>query len=169
MSSPIITEANYLEFGDIIKEFIRNNELKEAEDYLLRIIDLIERITIKKGIGISPGFYLELAKLYKKQGSKEKEINILHRFLVQPKAGGEQSKKILERYAKLIDSTDMESLKESFYNEYLEKIRLTKLLTKYIECPNCQKKILMIIPSKKVQLFRGSCPRCYENNLFIVE
>jgi len=164
-----INEDNYLEFIETIKELVSNNELNKAEEYLLKIIFILENISIRKGIGVSPGFYMDLAKIYKKQKNKDKEREILHQYLIQHKPGGSLSQKIFERYLKIVKPTNLDELKDSLYEEYQNKIILAKLKTKFIECSFCKKKIKMVIPSSNYPVFRGTCPRCYESNLFIVD
>lgn len=160
--------TNYYNLVNPIKELIKNKQYEAAENYLLKIVNVLESESKTNGEGVASGYYFELAKIYRKQKMKEKEGEIIHRYLISHKSGGSLSIKLFERYIKLIDCKKIENLKDSLYKEYLGNTKDVPLKRKNVECSVCGIKVKMFVP-RNCTIFRGTCPRCYESNLFEIQ
>lgn len=92
---------HYSEFVNDVISLKRSNRLAEAEDLLINLVVATEEESRHEGYGVAPWYYEQLAIIYKKLGSKRKEIEILERFKSQKHANGVKPPMLLERLAKL--------------------------------------------------------------------
>jgi hypothetical protein len=73
---------------------------EENEQQLLRMIAETETESKKKGWGVTPAPYEDLAKLYRRRKEYDKEVAVLERFAKQKHAPGVMPAKLLERLEK---------------------------------------------------------------------
>lgn len=160
-----ISMNNYYKYVDLIKQLIKENKDMEAEKILLKIIELNEINSFETGEGVAPYYYEELSKVYKKRKDRSRQVEILHRYLIQIKARGNLPKKIYEQYLKTKVVVDVENEMKEVYNEYL--LRIEKIKQKKVKriCPCCKKEIILIVPDG-VEVFGSCCPICLESSVF---
>jgi hypothetical protein len=93
---------HYTEYVEAVKELRREGSAEEAEHLLLELVDATEAEARAQGSGwgVAPWYYEQLAILYRRQGSPEKEVAILERFAAQPHAPGASPPKLQARLKK---------------------------------------------------------------------
>lgn len=160
-----ITIKNYYCYNDVLKSCISNKEYKNAENILIKIIDIIENNSKHNGEGVAPGYYLDLSKIYKKTKRINEEIEILKRFCIQIKSRGQVPKKLLIKYTKLNPEKTEETIKEEIYIAYLENIENIVGNKIKCKCQACKKEIILIAPGDE-SLFGSCCPYCFESDIF---
>ena len=93
--------AVYLRYIEPIKLAKRENRLEDAIALCLKAIKSTEKESRAIKIGVAPWYYMQAAIVYRKMKEKDKEIEILRRFLSQKQAPGGMPKEIKQRLAKL--------------------------------------------------------------------
>ena len=93
----------YTEYVDDIKELKRQNKLQEAENILLKIIEALKAEAKAEGHHwfIAPGYFEQLAIIYRKQKRIEKERHILEQYLNLNKIDGKGETPLEVRYRKV--------------------------------------------------------------------
>lgn len=79
----------------------KNKEYESAVDLLLKIIDATEAESKAEKWGVAPGYYEQLANIYRKLKRFEEEKEILIRFSKQMHAPGSLPAKLLQRLGKV--------------------------------------------------------------------
>jgi hypothetical protein len=95
-----INGRHYTTYVSDVENLKKNNKMEEAERLLLELVEATESESISKGWGVSPWYYEELAKIYRKQKIYTKEVAILERFAKQKHAAGVKPPRLLERLKK---------------------------------------------------------------------
>lgn len=75
----------------------RQGKLEEAEKLLLQLVAATEAEDEVDKQGVAPGYYEELAKIYRKKKEYAKEVSILERFAAQRHAPGATPARLMER------------------------------------------------------------------------
>lgn len=98
-----INGKHYTEYVDDIKELKRQNKLQEAENILLKIIEALKAEAKAEGSHwfLAPGYFEQLAIIYRKQKSIEKERCILEQYLKLNKIDGKGETPLEVRYRKV--------------------------------------------------------------------
>lgn len=93
---------HYTEYAETVKELRRMGDVEAAEHLLLELVDATEAEARAQGAGwgVAPWYYEQLAILYRKQGSPEKEVAILERYAAQQHAPGVKPPQLIERLEK---------------------------------------------------------------------
>jgi hypothetical protein len=92
---------HYTEYVSTVRDLKRSGDLTAAERLLLRLIDATEAEARAEGWGVAPAYYEQLAILYSKQKTQEKERAILERYERQAKAPGATPGRLAERLTKV--------------------------------------------------------------------
>lgn len=97
-----VRDRHYTEYVETVKALRREGSVEEAEHLLLELVDATEAEARAQGSGwgVAPWYYEQLAILYRKQGSPEKEVAILERYAAQQHARGASPPKLLARLEK---------------------------------------------------------------------
>jgi len=101
-----ITEPGYYNgrhfttYVNEVKSLKRQGKIEEAEKLLLELVAATEAESKVEKWGVAPGFYEELAKIYRKQKDYAKEVSILERFAAQRHSPGALPPKLMERLVK---------------------------------------------------------------------
>jgi hypothetical protein len=61
-----INGRHYTTYVSDVENLKKNNKMEEAERLLLELVEATESESISKGWGVSPWYYEELAKIYRK-------------------------------------------------------------------------------------------------------
>lgn len=80
--SGCIRGRHYTTYVEDVKDLVRAEQLDEAEELLLELLDAVE-LESKIDNVIPPWYYFELAIVYRKQKEYEKEIETITRYLTQ--------------------------------------------------------------------------------------
>jgi hypothetical protein len=98
-----INGKHYTEYVDDIKELKRQNKLIEAENILLEIIEALKAEAKAEGPHwfLAPWYFEQLAIIYRKQKSIEKERYILEQYLNLNKIDGKGETPLEVRYRKV--------------------------------------------------------------------
>ena len=111
--APIVPEpkdgAHYTEFVPRIEWLKRVGRDEEAISVLLKLVDEVEDESERKGWGAAPWYYEQLAILFRKQNRPCEEMRILERYERQKKAPGASVQRLMDRLARLRESTERES------------------------------------------------------------
>ncbi len=83
-----------------VENLKRNNQIDEAECLLLELVEATEAESNVDKCGIAPGYYEELAKIYRKRKDYRNEVAILERFASQKHAPGVKPSQLLDRLKK---------------------------------------------------------------------
>jgi len=83
-----INGKHYTEYVDLVRELKREKKHQEAIDLLLKLIDAVEReAKLDKSYGgdgfCAPGYYKQLAIIYRKEKRYSEEVAILERLQKQ--------------------------------------------------------------------------------------
>jgi hypothetical protein len=94
---------HYSDYVNRVKQLMQDGKNEEAIELLLRLVDWTEREAKKarKGQGVAPWYYEQLAIIYRKEKRYADEVAILERFEKQPKSPGAGPKKLAERLVKV--------------------------------------------------------------------
>ena len=95
-----IDGIHYTEHVDRIKNLKRADRTDDAVALLLRCVDATEAEDRVNNWGVAPGYYEQLAILYRKEKRFRDEVSILERFSEQRKAPGSLPPKLEVRLAK---------------------------------------------------------------------
>ena len=95
---------DYVKYIEIIKELKRQGKHDEAVEILLKCVNATEDEDKQNGWGVAPWYYEQLAIIYKKEGDRDKEIEILRRYQKQRKAPGTMPEKLKQRLEKILNS-----------------------------------------------------------------
>jgi hypothetical protein len=93
---------DYVKYVEIIKELKRQGKYAEAAEILMGCVEATEEEDRQNGWGVAPWYYEQLAIIYKKEGDKNKEIQILRRYAKQNKAPGFMPEKLKQRLNSLL-------------------------------------------------------------------
>jgi hypothetical protein len=80
-----------------VRKLKREDRLEEAIRSLLELVDATEEDDLFTGSGVTPAYYEELARIYRKRKEYVKEIKILARYVRQRHASGDSRQEILKR------------------------------------------------------------------------
>ena len=94
---------HYTEYLDSINDLKRAQRTDDAIALLLRCVDATEAEDRVDQWGVAPGYYEQLAILYRKEKRYRDEVPILERFAKQRKAPGALPPKLEARLAKAKD------------------------------------------------------------------
>ena len=94
---------HYTTYVTDIEILKKQDRAEELERLLLNLIDAIEQESRNTGLGVAPGYYQELAILYRKGKDFKKEVEILERFARQQHAPGVLPPRLLDRLEKAKD------------------------------------------------------------------
>jgi hypothetical protein len=97
--------AHYTEFVERVEWLKRQGRDEEAISILRKLVDQVEDESERKGWGVAPWYYEQLAVLFRKQKRLDEELAILERYERQTKASGASVQKLADRLAKLRQST----------------------------------------------------------------
>jgi len=154
----------YEDFEDLIKGLKKNGHLDEAAEALTGKVEEEETESRKTGEGVAPGYYDQLAKVYRKLKNREAETETLKRYLSQIKAIGSSPAAIYARYLKVNEGIDEKTLQEEIYKSYLSNIKSMNFDTVTRKCDECGKKGEYPIPRTVKELdlggFGACCPYC---------
>ena len=95
---------DYVKYVEVIKDLKRKNKNFEAIEILLKCVEATEEEDRTNKWGVAPWYYEQLAIIYKKEGDRDKEIEILKRYLKQKKAPGTMPEKLKKRLEKILNS-----------------------------------------------------------------
>ena len=98
-----IDGIHYTEYVDRINELKRAQRTDDAIALLLRCVDATEAEDNVNQWGVAPGYYEQLAILYRKEKRFSDEVSILERFSKQRKEPGSLPPKLEVRLAKAKD------------------------------------------------------------------
>ena len=98
-----IDGAHYTEYVDRINGLKRSGNVDDAITLLLKCVDATEAEDRMNKWGVAPGYYEQLAILYRKEKRYREEVSILERFIKQRKAPGALPPKLVVRLAKAKD------------------------------------------------------------------
>lgn len=106
-----INGKHYTEYVDDIKELKRQSKLQEAENILLKIIEALKAEAKAEGPHwfLAPWYFEQLAIIYRKQKSIEKERNILEQYLNLNKIDGKGETPLEVRYRKVKEKIKKQS------------------------------------------------------------
>jgi len=92
---------HYSDYVEEVKELKRRGENDKAIQLLLDLLDPVENESSMRRQPPAPGYYEELAILYRKEKDNASEVKILERYAkLSQKYGWEGKSKLLERLAK---------------------------------------------------------------------
>jgi hypothetical protein len=91
---------HFVTYVEDVKDLKRAGNLEDAEALLLALVQATEEESKARGGGVAPGYYEELAKIYRQTKNYEREVWILERFAGQEHAPGVSPPKLLERLEK---------------------------------------------------------------------
>jgi hypothetical protein len=91
---------HFTEYVETVKELRRMGDEEAAEHLLFELLDATETEARTHDWGVAPWYYEQLAILYRKQGTPEKEVEILERYAAQQHAPGASPPKLLARLEK---------------------------------------------------------------------
>jgi len=74
---------HYTTYIDDVKNLKRDGKLAEAERLLLELVKVAEEQAGTDELGVPPWYYEQLAIVYRKQKTYDKEISILERYAKQ--------------------------------------------------------------------------------------
>jgi hypothetical protein len=97
--------AHYTQFVPRIEWLKRQGRDEEAISILLKLLDQVEDESNREGWGVAPWYYEQLAVLYRRKKRTPEEVAILERYQRQKKAAGTSVQKMMDRLAKLRQST----------------------------------------------------------------
>ena len=95
-----IDGAHYTEYVDRINDLKRAGKTDDAIALLLKCVDATESEDRVNQWGVAPGYYEQLAILYRKEKRHREEVSILERFSQQRKAPGALPPKLETRLIK---------------------------------------------------------------------
>ena len=95
-----INGAHYTEYIETIKSLRRNQRTNDAISLLLKCVDATEAEDRFEKWGVAPGYYEQLAILYRKEKRFADEVSILERYAQQRKAPGSLPAKLATRLEK---------------------------------------------------------------------
>lgn len=87
---------HFTDYVDEVRRLRREGQEEEAERLLLRPVDAVEAEAAAEGWGVAPGYYEQLAIIYRKRKDFHSEVRILERFARQRHAPGASPSKLLE-------------------------------------------------------------------------
>lgn len=90
----------FTDYVDRVKQLKEEKNYPEAIELLLKLVDETEKEAKKKGLGVAPWYYEQLAVIYRKEKRYNEEVEILERFEKQPKSPGSLPKVLAERLIK---------------------------------------------------------------------
>ena len=91
---------HFTSYVEQIKQLKREKRHQEAIELLLKVVDATESESKVSGLGVAPGYYEDLAIIYRKEKRFSDEVAILERYEAQPKAPGALPKVLAERLVK---------------------------------------------------------------------
>jgi len=91
---------HFTDYVDRVKQLMEEKNYPEAIELLLKLVNETEKEAKKKGIGVAPWYYEQLAVIYRKEKRYNEEVEILERFEKQPKSPGSLPKVLAERLIK---------------------------------------------------------------------
>ena len=91
---------HFTSYVEQIKQLKREKRHQEAIELLLKIINATESESKVGGLGVAPGYYEDLAIIYRKEKRFSDEVAILERYEAQPKAHGALPRVLAERLVK---------------------------------------------------------------------
>ena len=91
---------HFTSYVEQIKQLKREKRHQEAIELLLKVVDATESESKVSGLGVAPGYYEDLAIIYRKEKRFSDEVAILERYEAQPKAPGALPKVLVERLVK---------------------------------------------------------------------
>lgn len=92
-----INGKHFTQYYEEVIQLKKEKKYDEAIDLLLKIVDATEEESKAKGWGVAPGYYEQLAIIYRKLNLLKEEKQILIRFSNQKHAPGVLPPKLLER------------------------------------------------------------------------
>ena len=92
--------AHFTEYVETIRDLKRARRIDEAIALLLKCVDATEAEDRVERMGVAPGYYEQLAILYRKEKRFADEVSILERYAQQRKAVGALPAKLADRLAK---------------------------------------------------------------------
>lgn len=96
---------HYTEHVGVVKQLKRAGGNSEAVALLLRLVEATESEDSLEEMGVAPWYYEQLAILYRKQGDRDAEREILSRFARQRHAPGVKPAKLMSRLEALEDGS----------------------------------------------------------------
>ena len=93
----LVDGLHYTKYVDRVKQLKKQGELQDAELLLLRLVDATEEESRETEHDVAPGYYEQLAVIYRKNGDLPSELRILERYEGQRKAPGVGPAKLAER------------------------------------------------------------------------
>ncbi|MDZ4709397.1 MAG: hypothetical protein SH818_13445 [Saprospiraceae bacterium] len=91
---------HFTDYVDRVKQLMEEKNYPEAIEPLLKLVNETEKEAKKKGLGVAPWYYEQLAVIYRKEKRYNEEVEILERFEKQPKSPGSLPKVLAERLIK---------------------------------------------------------------------
>lgn len=88
-----------------VKQLKRDGNCDDAVTLLLRLVDATESEDAVEEWGVAPGYYEQLAIVYRRQADPDSERGILRRFARQRHAPGVKPARLMKRLKKL-DTVD---------------------------------------------------------------
>lgn len=107
-----LKNKHYTEYIEYLKQLKRERRHDEAIKLLLELISTVEREALMaeklRGVPcfIAPGYYEELAIIYRKERRYDKEVEILERYCDQTKAPGARVSGLEQRLTKAKELRD---------------------------------------------------------------
>lgn len=83
-----------------VKQHVRSGDFPEAEQLLLKLVEVMETESKQTDRGVGSWYYEELAKIYHRQKDHAREIAVLERYTHQPVGPGGYSESLLDRLAR---------------------------------------------------------------------
>ncbi len=99
--------GHYTEYIDRAKQLKHEANHSEAEILLLKLIDDVERESKRMGWGVAPGYYEQLAIIYRKEKMYDMEVKLLERYFEQILAPGAMQEKLSKRLLKAKQLRDL--------------------------------------------------------------
>lgn len=96
--------AHYTEFVERIEWLKRQGRNEEAISILRKLVDQVEEESYRKGWGVAPWYYEQLAVLLRREKRPDEELAILERYERQTKSRGATVQKLTDRLEKLRQS-----------------------------------------------------------------
>ena len=91
---------HFTSYVEQVKQLKREKKHEEAMELLLKLIAATESQSNVDGFGAAPGYYEQLAIIYRKEKRYADEVAILERFEAQLKGPGATPKVLAERLVK---------------------------------------------------------------------
>ena len=95
-----MTPSRNIDYGryvDRVNQFKVEKKNDEAIEYLLRLVNSIEKEAQTQGLGAAPWYYEQLAIFYREEERYDDEVAVLERFEALPTVPGGGQRKLAKR------------------------------------------------------------------------